>query len=231
MSVEYYHLAPVIMTDAIYEAYGGRIGTSTPQQRVAAYQIAETFMMRELTSFLLPTTVTGTFEYSSWLPKRYQLPFYHLISIDAVTILSQTSLCNCETRRDNACAFIADGKYGYIDVRALTNAYLACGCSLEIPYQVQIAFTAGLPTGVAANDAALHLGLTIAAELSLLEIIDPKGLEGGPGDQGVQEWVSMGYGEKRTPLFDTVFGSSARANRVKKLVQHLTPKTAMKLGW
>ena len=230
MSVEYYHLSPVILTDEIYEAYGGRIGGSTAQQRQAAYQIAETFMMRELASFLLPTTVTGTFEYGSWHTKRYQLPYFHIISIDAVTILSQKSLCTCETRRDAGCVFVADNKYGYVDVRALTNAYLACGCSLQVPYQVEIAFTAGLPTGVAANDAALHLGLTIAAELSLLEIIDPGGLEGGPGDQGVQEWVSMGYGEKRYPLFDTVFGSSARANRVKKLVQHLTPKVAMKLG-
>jgi len=230
MSVEYYHLIPVILTDALYTAFGGRTGTSTAAQRRAAYQIGESQMIRELGTFLLPTTVTGTFKYFHGMPSRLELPHHHMISVDATTILSQESLCNCNISEDAGCSFIVDSMYGYIDVRRLTSAYLGCGCSIEIPYQMRIAYTAGLPTGTAANDASLHLALTIVAELNLLEVIDPAALEGGPGDPGIREYVSMGYGEKRMPLEATVFGSSARANKAKQLVEHLTPKVAFKLG-
>lgn len=230
MSVEYYHLAPVILDDDLYIRYGGRTGTSTIAQRLAAYQIAEAQMIRELNTFLLPTTVTGTWQYSPYLPPRLELPYHHMISVDAVTFLSQESLCSCDIAEDAGCAFIADSTFGYVDVRRLTSTYLGCGCTLEIPYQVRIAFTAGLPTGTAANDAALQLALTMVAELNLLEVIDPAALEGGPGDPGIREYVSMGYGEKRMPMAATVFGSSARANKAKQLVQHLTPKVALKLG-
>jgi len=229
VSVEYYHLAPVILNDVIYTSFGGITGTSTPNQRIAAYQIAEAQMIRELNTFLLPTTVTGTFLFGG-ATHRYQLPHHHLISIDAVTILSQESMCNCDISSDSGCAYVTDQKYGYIDVKQLTSTYLGCGCVIDVPYQARVAYTAGLPTGVAANDSALHLALTIVAEIALLEIVDPKGLEGGPGDMGVQEWVSMGYGEKRFPLRDTVFGNSARANKAWKLVRHLEPYTALGLG-
>ena len=230
MSVQYYHLAPVIMTDKLYELYGGRIETSIAPQRTVAYQIAEAQMIRELNTFLLPTTVTGTFIFGQMSPKRYQLPHHHLISVDSVSILTQESLCDCEVEVRSGCAYIADDTYGYIDVKQLTSAYLGCGCSLDVPYQARIAYTAGLPTGVAANDASLHLALAIVSEIALLEIVDPKGLEGGPGDQGVQEWVSMGYGEKRFPLRETVFGNSPRANKAWRLVRHLEPYTAMGFG-
>ena len=230
MTMEYYHLAPVIMTDDIYTSFGGRTGTSMPAQRASAYQIAETQMIRRLGTFLLPTTVTGTFIFGVNLPKRVRLPSHHLISIDAVTILSMESACNCDLGEDAGCAYIVDSMYGYIDVKQLTNAYLGCGCSIDIPYQARVAYTAGLPTGVAANDASLHQALTMVSEIALLEIIDAKGLEGGPGDPGVQSWVSMGYGEKRTPLKDTVFGSSPRANAAWRLVKHLTPKVVLKMG-
>jgi hypothetical protein len=229
VSVQYYHLAPVILNDKLYEQYGGRMETSTLPQRQAAYQIAEMQMIRELNTFLLPTTVTGTFLFGG-AAKRFQLPQHHVISVDAVTILSQKSDCNCEIESEAGCAYIADNTYGYIDVKQLTNAYLGCGCSIEDPYQARIAYTAGLPTGVAADDASLHMALTIVAEIALLEIVDPAGLEGGPGDQGVQEYVSMGYGEKRMPLRETVFGNSPRANKAWKLVRHLEPYTALGLG-
>lgn len=230
MSVEYYHLTPVVLDDNMYISFGGRTGTSTASQRDAAYQASEQMMIRELRSFLIPTTVTGTWEFNNFFPKRYRLPFFHVQSIDAVTILSQQSLCSCTITEKDGCAFIVDNLYGVIDVRQLVSTGSACGCNLGCPYQVKVAFTSGLPTGVAADDASLHLALTIIAELFLLEIIDPKALEGGPGDPGVQEWVSMGYGEKRTKLMKTIFGSSARANRAKTLVKHLTPKMAGKLG-
>lgn len=230
MTFDYYHLTPVILDDDLYETYGGRTGTSTAAQRQAAYAIAEMQMIREIGTLLQPTTVTGTFLFQPDGHNRYQLPLNRIISIDAVTILSQESACNCNIDEEEGCAFIADSSFGYIDIRRLTNAALGCACALNLPYQTRVAFTAGLPTGVSSTDSALHLALTIVAELALLEIIDPKGLEGGPGDPGVQEWVSMGYGEKRTPLMKTVFGSSARANRAKNLVKHLHKKSALKLG-
>jgi hypothetical protein len=230
MTIEYYHLSPVIMDDDLYTEFGGRLANSTAPQRQAAYLIGEIEMMRELSTFLLPTTVTGTFLSHGLTSKRIQLPSVHLISVEDVTYLSHESGCNCDIKKDSGCAYIVDSMYGYIDAKRLTSTLVACGCNIPLPYQFQVAYTAGLPTGVAADDSALHLALTIVSELALLEIVDPKALEGGPGGQGVQEWVSMGYGEKRTKLQMTVFGSSPRANRAWRLVQHLTPKRAMKLG-
>jgi len=232
MTVEYFHTSVDILTDDLYTMYGGRTGTSTPAQRQAAYQIAETMMIRELGTFLLPTTVTGTFEFGYPWPTRYRLPHHHLISIDAVTILSRESYCNCDLKEDDGCAYIVDSKYGFIDVKAISNAAISgCGCTtLNLPYQARIAYTAGLPTGVAANDAALHQALTIVAEIALLEIVDPAAHEGGPGDIGVQEYVSMGYGEKRFPLRDTALGNSPRANRAWRLVRHLDPHVVGKMG-
>lgn len=230
MTQEYYHLAPVIMTDELYALYGGRVADSNEPQRNVAYTIAEMQMIRELQTTLLPTTVTGTFLIGANLTGRLCLPFNRVISVDAVTFLSSQSACDCSVREDAGCHFIADSSYGYIDVRRLTSAYLACGCTVESPYQIQVAYTAGLPTGVAAQDPSLHLALAIVSELALLEIVDPKGLEGGPGDPGVQEWVSMGYGEKRTKLETTVFGSSARANRARNLVKHLRKKSVLRMG-
>lgn len=187
-------------------------------------------MEQEIGTLLLPETVTGTFEFNYDMPRRYQMPHDRLISVDAVTILSQESCCNCTLLESSGCAYIVDREYGYIDVKQLSNC-LASACNwVQFPYQAQIAYTAGLPTGTAALDPRLHLALTIVADILLFEIVDPPANEGGPGDPGVNEFVNMGYGEKRVPLLRTVFGNSARANKAKQLVSHLRKNKVLKLG-
>lgn len=230
MTVSHYHLQPEILTDDLYTMYGGHTGTSTAAQRAAAYQIAEQQMEEHLCTMLLPTTVTGVFEFRDGWPHRYQLPHERLVRVDAVTILSQESCCDCDLGRSDGCNFIVDAEYGIIDVRQVRDC-LCSPCGVwNWPYQVEIAYTAGLPTGVAADDHGLHLGLVIVAEINLQEMFDPGANEGGPGDPGVNEFVSMGYGEKRVPLHRTRLGNSARANKAVQLVEHLTKKRAMKLG-
>lgn len=230
MSVVHYHLSPVILSDAVYTLNGGRTGTSTAAQRQVAYTIAESQMEQEIGTMLLPETVTGLFQFNYDMPRRYQLPHDRLIRVDAVTILSKESCCDCSLDQDSGCAFIVDNEYGYIDVKQM-NGCLASACGfIQWPYEVLIAYTAGLPTGVAALDPRLHLALAIAADIALFEIIDPAANEGGPGDPGVNEFVNMGYGEKRVPLLRTTFGNSARANKAKQLVSHLRKNKALKLG-
>lgn len=230
MTVSYYLSAAQILNDSLYTAYGGRTGTSTPSQRLAAYQIAEQQMIEHIGTFLLPTTVTGTFEFRNDLPSRYQLPHERVMSVDAVSILSRESCCDCDLSDDPGCANIVDAEYGFIDVKAMHDCLSSCGNWLS-PYQVEIAYTAGFPTGVAAHDSGLHLALMIVAEINLLEMMDPAANEGGPGDPGVNEFVSMGYAEKRVFLSKTRLGNSARANKAAQLVEHLRKKKAMKLGW
>jgi len=59
--MEYPYASPIILTDAIFTAYGGHTGSSATAQRTAAYLIAEMAATADIGSFLLPTTVTGTF--------------------------------------------------------------------------------------------------------------------------------------------------------------------------
>src|SRR4030043_6695 len=54
----------IILTDSIFFDYGGHRGSSSPEQRQAAYWIAERTATEDINTFLLPTIVTGSFLYN-----------------------------------------------------------------------------------------------------------------------------------------------------------------------
>lgn len=222
--IVYPHSTNIILTDAIFTFYGGSTGTSVAGQRNAAYFVAEKQMSSHIGTFLLPSVVTGTFRWPGG--QHLVLPYSHIISIPNVTVLNQSSLCNCNFTEFSGCAFIWDDTYGYIDVRRIASGVAGCSCVIEPPYQVRVVMNAGLPTGTA-NQADMLLGLTIAAEINLNRIIDPSANE-GTGDIGIEEFSNLSYREKRIGLKRTAFGNSAKANEAALLTQATRKKRALK---
>ncbi len=227
---------PSILTDAIFTDFGGQTGTSTAAQRTAAYATAEGQAVTELGTLVSPTVVTGTY---SWPPmgQPLQLEHTHLSGVAGVTAIHEAG-CDCanDSIEIEGCAWIKDNDGGLVDLRACGNTIKAscggcrCGGHSGRAFQVRIVYTAGLPTA-AASDPRLLMALTTAADLALQQIIDPSGAEGGPGDPGVQSYSSLRYSEKRTPLRQTAFGSSARANYAADQLKEFKFNRALKLGW
>ena len=206
----YPYNAPIILTDDIFVAYGGQTGSMTAAQRNAAYLIAEKQATKFYNTFLLPTVVTGTFPYSPRIVTEYG----YVQEILSVKILSKDSYVDCNLQSDNACVFVWDDTFGYMDVGCLMSI---CNCrGVLVPYQVQSAYRAGLPTGVATQPDVL-LALTMAAQISLNEMVYPSQNE-GTGDIGIEEFRSLDYSEKRKALKNTVFGNSAKAQKIAGLL-------------
>jgi len=224
---ELYHLSPVILTDDIFFKYRPALTiTGTNDLRQAAYLTAEQQMMTALNTPLIPTSITGTF----FAPPGQDivLDWERVHSIDNVTVLTDDGGCNCDLGESSGCGFIRSG-VGYIDVRR-TAALAAsqCSCGGMGVYQYRVAYTAGLPTGTAANDLNLHIALAMAAELDLKEMVDPGALEGGAGDPGVTQFGSKNYSETRVDLKVTPFGTSAVANHIFNRVRHLRTLRALR---
>lgn len=225
---EYHHLAPVILTDGMFFDYVPTCAhTGSAGQRRAAYLIAEQQMMEHLSTFLLPTSVTGTFTWGG-LSSTYQLPYDYVRSVPRVVVTSLDSLCECDVTENDACALIRDG-WGLIDI-VITSAVYArhCGCAPGCYYQAIVTVNAGLDTGTAALDTSLHLALSMAASVALNEIVDPGANEGGPGDPGIQAYGSLGHSETRVPLRETPFGQTPIGNYIARLVRHLKHRRPLK---
>lgn len=206
----YPHSSPLILNDSIFVQYGGQTGSFTQAQRTAAYLIAEQQATTYLNTFLLPTTLTGTWGQAG----RIVTDYGYVSEIKSVFILSKDSLTNCTLQSDSGCVFVWDDTFGYLDVGCMLNY---CNCNNYIvPYQVRVAYTAGLPTGVA-NQPAVLLALTMAATINLNEMIFPSQNEGA-GDIGIESFISLDYSEKRKALKNTAFGNSARAQKIAQLL-------------
>lgn len=207
----YPHNSPIILNDSLFVQYGGSTGTYSSGQRTAAYLIAEKQATNFLNTFLLPTIVTGTWGYAP----RIVTDYGYVSQIYSVNILSKNNFTTCTLQSDSACVFVWDDTFGYLDVSCLINT---CNCqNVLVPYQVQLAYQAGLPTGVATQPDVL-LALTMAAQISLNEMIFPSQNE-GVGDIGIEQFSSLDYSERRKALLNTEFGNSAKANKIAQLLR------------
>jgi hypothetical protein len=231
--VEYYHLSPVILTDVMFDEYNPQcVDVGTVSQRQNAYVIAESRMIEQIGTFLLPTTVTGTFIWPQ-VPQSIVLPHSFLTSIDRLIIQSFEGECNCDLTANTGCGLIRNG-IGYIDARVTefaATAYCACGgAHSRWFYQAQVTYTAGLPTGTAANDTRLHNALSVVAYEALTQMVEPGLGAGGPGNPGVMGFSTMGYSEtfNKESLQKTKLGNSALANYAASLVSHYKKKRALR---
>lgn len=215
---------PIILNNSNFLLFGGQTGSYTQAQLNAAYLIAEQQATTFLGTFLLPVIVTGTFGYQP----RIVTDYGYVNRVLAVNLLSRDSWTTCTIQSDSGCVFIWQDTFGYLDVGCVSSY---CGCSVSTqPSQVQVAYKAGLPTGVASQPAVL-LALTMAATISLNEMVFPSANE-STGDIGIKEFTSMGYSgysEKRVATARNSFGSSAKAAKIANLLQSTIPRARPRL--
>lgn len=209
---DYPYNAPIILTDVIFQNFGGLTGTSTAFQRQAAYLIAEKQMTNAIGTFLLPTIVTGTY----WNPDSpLVLSHSHINSINHVTIMGLYCSGSFATTY-TGCYAIRNDTYGYIDLWCYYNV-LGCHHVYDGDYQWQIVYNAGLPSG-SSYQGDMLLALTMAAQVTLNKIIDPSANE-GTGDVGIMSFSNQSYSESRKELRNTSFGNSAMANGIEMLIR------------
>jgi len=209
----YPYLNPIILTEAIYTKWGGQSGSATHDQLQGAFWIAEKRVTDYVGTFLLPTIVTGTYPYTTTHFIATDYGYVHQIL--AANVLSMNNLQTCTISSDSGCAFVFDDTFGYLNFSCVTSI---CGCSnWKVPYQFQIAYQAGLPTGTA-NLPGFEHALVIIAEESLQEMVYPRSGE-TVGNRGVQNWSAQGYSEQRKKWATTILGDSARARYAAELLE------------
>lgn len=210
MNEIYPYNTPIIMTEPIFQQYGGDINGSTPEIRQIAYVIAEEAVTDDVGTFLLPTTVTGTYSYNLIHPLITDYSYVH--SVNLVQFLdTKQEVYYSVTGTNNVYVSIRDDTYGIIDVHYLV---MNCNCS-SYPYKINVSYTAGLPTGTASSPKFL-LALTTYTDM-VLNHIEGYGNE-ADGLVGVSEFKNQDYSEKRHNLKRTIFGSSARAQFISDLL-------------
>lgn len=222
---QYLYNTPQILTDSIFTLYGGQTGTSSSAQRGIAFTMAEEQMVEYLQSYLTPTIVTGTFLWRGKNP--LELDYGWIISVNQVGINSLDGRNSCSMTTVTGCYVVRNAQYGYLDVAYL----LSCGGCNQIlgfpPYNIQVSYRTGLATGTYTS-ARMLMALTMAAQINLNEI-DVSLANESIADVGIEFFFNQKYHEKRIKGYSTVFGNSATAQRIARLVRGLRarPGTAV----
>ncbi len=203
----YPYSTPIILTDSIFAEYGGHTGTSTTAQRNAAYFIAEKAASYDIETLLLPTIITGTF-----LPVNPVVTDWGYVShLHRLRLIGHNGEVYYSTSDLSGIASIRNDTYGIVDVYPLIF-------HSANPYQIELVYEAGLPTGTA-TQADVLLALTTYADIILNEILG-YGNE-APGDIGVQAFSNQQYSERRVAMLRTAYGTSARANFAHNILKGL----------
>ena len=203
-----------VLTDDIFANYGGLTGTTTTFQRGAAYFIAEEWVSNNIGTPIAPATITGTYFYPQ-VGSTVQLDWMYLQSIVEIRFLDNGgSNYHTISGVGNYDAAIRNQTRSIIDIFAIYGNCQGCGVSYA-PYQFQIVYVAGLPaTRVAAPNVSMAL---VEVAKMVLNEIQGYGNE-GVGGVGIEAFKNQGYFEKRVALVNTVFGSSAKAQWIMKLL-------------
>jgi len=226
--VIYPYNSPIILTDETFVLYGGITGTTTPEQRQLMYQVAEKKVSAYLGTLLLPTTVTGTYQYPNSMPPEFFIgtDYGYVSSVDFVQVrnIFTGELYNIQSNESITRFFrVHDDTYGYIFIRDyLTHCNGDWYNLFSRPYDVKVVYTAGLPSG-AAQQPDILMALSIIAQLNLNELGFPSANE-GVGDIGITEFSTLEYREKRKPFRNTVLGRSARADKARELLDGAVKK-------
>jgi len=208
----YPYSSPIILTEDIFQEYGGVLESTTPAQRNVAFVVSEQFVTDDIGTLLLPTIVTGTYSFSPTILTDYG----YVNRVILVRFLdTEEDIYYTISGTANVYASLRNDTYGVVDIHSMWGN---CQCATSLhpfPYQVQIVYEAGLPTGTANNPKVL-LALTTAADM-VLNQIEGYGNE-ADGLVGVDEFKNQDYSEKRHQLRETAFGSSARAQFISNLL-------------
>lgn len=217
----------IILNDTLYSQYGGLgTGSFTSQQLQASYWLAEMQVSRYIGTLLMPHAVTGTMNYVG--KDRLVTDYGYVHNILDVKVLSKQSFLTCDLQKNDGCAYIFEDTFGYIDFKqtamVLGMYYVGYPYGLytafNFPYQVQVVYQAGLPTGVATMPGILE-ALTIVTQIDLNEKSPGTvGQNEGAGDIAIQQYRSLDYTEVRGAhsLIRTSLGESPKAMRAKRLI-------------
>ena len=219
---------PIILNDVNFSQYGG-MGTGSFPSFVlqSSYLVAEMQVTNYIGTPLLPTIVTGTFPYMN--TNRIATDYGYVSQLLNVSTLNPEGGCvSCSLNRNDGCGYIFSDTFGYIDITRIVSV---CQWNwwgypyspyifISKPYQVEIAYVAGLPTGTASQPGILQ-ALSILAQIDLNEKFPGQvGVNESVGAVGVQEFKSLDYWEKRAEhaLIKTALGDDARSQRARKLI-------------
>lgn len=214
------------MSDDIFSAYGGHFNDSTQMQRNAVYFIAERTLSEDLETFLLPTIVTGTYLFRP-MDKFLILDHTYIHRIILTSFIDrEEEVYWSQAGTDNVYISLRDDERGLVDIHWLLGR---CNCSSHTayPYKIQEVYEAGFTTGTSCQPD-IFLALTTYSDIILNEIVG-YGNESS-GDIGVQSYNNQQYAEVRVKLTRTAFGSSARAQFIKSLIEKHRRKRHVGLG-
>ncbi|HEY6019538.1 MAG TPA: hypothetical protein VIY48_06445 [Candidatus Paceibacterota bacterium] len=219
---------PIILNDINYSQNGGLgTGSFTSQQLQSSYWLAEMQVSQYIGTLLLPQIVTGTYSYMG--KNRIATDYGYVSQLLNVNVYSKKGWATCDLQRNDGCGYIYNDTYGYIDFKQVSSI---CGVAFWVypltpyqvaynyPYQIQITYEAGLPTGTA-NQPGMLEALTILAQIDLNEKSPGTvGQNEGQGDIAIQSFRSLDYSEQRGAhsLVKTALGESPKAMRAKRLI-------------
>lgn len=221
--VFYPYNSPIVLTDAIFVAHGGQEGASLAPQRSVAFVIAEERVSAHIGTLLRPTVVTGTF---SAYDNPILTDYAYVRRLLGVTLWSQDGSSSCGLSSDSACAYLRDATYGVLDINYGGSCYGGCGSGFT-PYQVEVAYEAGLASGTVYQASFLR-ALVVEAQIELNEM-GAASINESVGDIGVQGFSNQSYSEQRVKLRKTALGSSAMSNYAERLLRRY--KLTRKVGF
>jgi hypothetical protein len=218
---------PIILNDAVFSAYGGQGTGSFPSMTLqAAYLTAEIQITAYIGTPLLPVTVTGTFQFMH--QNRLATDYGYVQQLLSVSILTKQNCQDCNLTANDGCGYIYSDTFGYVDFRQLASSYgwgwwgypFSPYVLNYAPYQIQVAYVAGLPTGTATQPTILR-ALTILAQSALNDMFPGQvGANESVGGVGIQSFKALDYTETRAAhaLVRTNLGDDAMSQRAKKLI-------------
>ena len=215
--MEYPYNSSQILNDTIFIGFGGQIGTSTSQQRELAYLLAEDQMTEHLSSFLVPTTITGSISHING--SLFGTEFGHVRQVLSISLEVVKQLSPLQTEIHTGSALIRNSEYGYLDV------FVDCYYKGEWLYKSTASYQSGLYSGTSMQPIMLA-ALTLAAQIQINEM-DVSLSNEGVADVGIQRFSNQAYSEERKTLGNTAFGNSAMAQRVARLVKRYRSKPAI----
>ncbi len=213
--MQYPYYSPQVLTDSIFVQYGGNIGTSTIAQRQAAYLLAEEQMTEHLSSFLVPTIISGTSWYKGGT--LFETEFGNVTRVLNFSVMSVEQLSPLQTSISTGSALVRNAEFGYLDV--------ILPCDYWNIYSNTVVYESGFATGTVTSPTMLG-ALSMAAQINLNEW-DISLSNEGTADVGIQSFSNQSYSENRKYLGRTVFGDSPMAQRVARLTKKYRTKPVM----
>lgn len=232
------------LNNELFTQLGFYTGTSSDFMLNLAYTLAERETSRQIGTYWLPTTVTGT--YANF---RVGDPVYAgagmLISVDSVVLFERSGYG--EERRISGSGYIIDPFNGIFAIQVSpydtsqfrnspTAVYGNCnGCPVASSgpaglYKVEVSYTAGYPSGTW-SDPTITAAIAMSADQTLKLLRD----EGELPDEDLQFIKQYSVGRYAQSVegkwaMPTRFGFSGKSQLIARMLDHWKVKRAYKFG-